>query len=116
MFILQCTNQENVKSFCHFTFDEDKALNALHTYQLYGNWHEAYETKICKEVRLIPKTQKGKQRIKQHGDTGKVLDVQNKVQFTSEYGPWLLVNAADPTGRWVHWKHDDNFTLEFILG
>lgn len=67
------------------------------------------------EIKLIPKTAKAKQRIKAHGDTGRVIQTVDKVQFDSKKGPWLLVEAGDPTSRWVHATQDANFTVENIL-
>jgi hypothetical protein len=65
-------------------------------------------------VRLIPKTAKGKQRIKAHGDFGAVVSIQSHVQFNDEVGGWLLVEAADPTSRWVHKTRDKDFTVMFV--
>ena len=66
------------------------------------------------KVKLIPKTKKGKERIKQYGDTGVVFEVRDKVSFSDDRGPWLLVLAADPKGRWVHETRDKNFTVEYL--
>lgn len=62
-------------------------------------------------VQLVPKTAKGKQRIKAHGDTGEVLRITDKVAFSTERGPWLLVAAGDPTSRWVHKSRDKDFEV-----
>jgi len=64
---------------------------------------------------LKPKTKKGKERIKQYGASGIVLDVKDKVIFSCENGPWLLIEAADPTSRWVHIKFDKDFEVEITL-
>lgn len=66
------------------------------------------------KVRLIPKTKKAKERVKQYGDTGIVFEVRNRIQFSQEEGPWLLVLAADPRGRWVHETNDKNFDVEYL--
>ena len=63
-------------------------------------------------VKLVPKTAKGKQRIKAHGDTGDVLRVEDSIQCRpGKKGPWLLVEAGDPFSRWVHKTHDDDFEV-----
>lgn len=62
-------------------------------------------------VTLTPKTKKGRERIKAHGDTGMVVQVSNKVAFSPESGPWLLIEAADPCSRWVHQNRDQDFTV-----
>lgn len=65
-------------------------------------------------VRLIPKSGKAKQCVKQYGDTGMVLQSRERVLFSDEQGPWLLVSAADPQSRWVHHKFDPDFTVETL--
>jgi hypothetical protein len=65
-------------------------------------------------VRLIPRTAKGKQRIKQHGDFGPVIKITSSVQFSKDVGGWLLVEAADPTSRWVHVTRDKDFVVKFV--
>lgn len=65
-------------------------------------------------VRLVPKTAKGKQRAKAHGYFGQVLRIEHSVQFSNEVGGWLLVEAGDPTSRWVHSTRDKDFTVVFV--
>lgn len=62
-------------------------------------------------VKLIPKTAKAKQRIKAFGDTGDVLALMDKIPAKDGKGPWLLVEAADPTSRWVHQTRDLDFEV-----
>lgn len=73
-----------------------------------GSWFQP----MC--VKLIPKTAKGKQRVKQYGDTGKVCCLAESVSFSSEKGPWLLVEAADPSSRWVNLHNDKDFSVELV--
>lgn len=66
------------------------------------------------KVKLIPKTSKAKQRIKQYGDVGEVVEVKDEVIFSSDSGPWLRVQAADRYSRWVHKTKDTDFEVEII--
>lgn len=65
-------------------------------------------------VKLIPKTKKARERIKQYGEIGMILETRENVLFSDEEGPWLKINAADPSSRWVHAKRDSNFGVEVL--
>ncbi len=63
---------------------------------------------------MIPKTQKGKNRVREHGKKWKVFKFQNMVSFDSRFGPWFLmtpVDGSDNGQRWVHSKDDKDFDL-----
>ncbi len=60
---------------------------------------------------LIPKTKRGKQRIKQWGKFGKVLRVKESVLFSQERGRWFAVCAGDSSYRWVNFSNDKDFDM-----
>lgn len=77
-------------------------------------------------VSLIPKTKRGKQIVKQHGERWEVVRSQRYVLFNAERGPWLyvqplteeraLANEAraariESACRWVHEFSDENFKV-----
>ena len=64
---------------------------------------------MCLVGTLKPKTQKGKQRIKQWGDRGKIMRVVDKLVIGD--GPWFAICAGDKTWRWVHGLNDKDFEL-----
>lgn len=64
------------------------------------------------KIKLHPKTQHGRNRVKEKGDIGEVLYTSPKVVFNNESGPWLLTDAAGL--RWVHKDNDKNFDIEIL--
>lgn len=50
---------------------------------------------------LKGKTQKGKQRVKQWGGSGKVMRCVESIPASPKKGKWFAVVAGDPTWRWV---------------
>lgn len=67
---------------------------------------------IGSKVELSPVSKKGKERGNQNGFVGTVRDIRDKVQFSSENGPWILVDCAG--GRWVHCYRDRNFRIKSL--
>ena len=68
-------------------------------------------------VTLKGKTAKGKQRIKRDGDTWTIEKRSDKVFFSGEKGPWLLITNGDPDrSRWVHMFNDQNFEVSIENG
>ncbi len=68
---------------------------------------------------LIGKTQKGKNRIREHGSIWVVLNRTDKVLFEPKPGPWLFIappgkNHLDKASRWVHETSDPDFKVEEI--
>lgn len=57
-------------------------------------------------------SQKGKNRIRENGEEWTVLAIRLTVKFTSEPGPWILVESLK-TGhvRWVHVSNDKDFKV-----
>ncbi len=67
-------------------------------------------------IKLSGITKKGRQRVKQHGEMWRVLEVRDTVIFSSERGPWMLVapGGHDKTSnsiRWVHVSADEDFAV-----
>ena len=76
---------------------------------------------LGKTIRLKGKTQKGKNRVREHGEMWTVLAVTDHVLFSSDRtGPWLFVapegkTQDDKASRWIHRLDDLDFIL-FIQG
>lgn len=81
---------------------------------------------LATEVFLEPKTRKGRnrlqelrQKLNQQDNPGwTVKQVAERVGFSSDSGPWLLLtptalasDAAENASRWVHAQRDENFTV-----
>jgi hypothetical protein len=76
-------------------------------------------------VTLIPLTKRAKQIVKQHGERWEVLQMLDKVLFSTETGPWIHVapiNEArvhttvreareETASRWVHEHFDKDFKV-----
>jgi len=76
-------------------------------------------------VTLIPSTKRAKQIVKQHGERWEVVEVRDKVLFSTEVGPWMLVTPIteprihtsvrdtreDTASRWIHALFDTNFKV-----
>lgn len=67
---------------------------------------------------LSGKTRKGKTRIKEYGSRWRILLIQDKVAFSFQSGPWLLlepmiedVAAKNNGSRWIHQEHDMDFAI-----
>ena len=61
---------------------------------------------------LTAKTAKGKQRIKQWGDSGKVMRVKDSIPASPLKGLWFGVCAGDKFWRWVHVDNDTDFNID----
>jgi len=61
---------------------------------------------------LAGKTTKGKQRVQAHGPEWTVLTTVNKIQCSSQRGPWFCAMSTD-TGHitWVHKKKDERYEI-----
>lgn len=64
---------------------------------------------------LKGKTQKGKNRVRELGESWIVIAEQDQVQFSRERGPWFLIrpilsNLGDKD-RWIHSKYDVDFEI-----
>lgn len=67
------------------------------------------------QVQLLARTAKARQWIKLHGGIGRIREIRDQVAFSSDRGPWLLVEATDPDARWVHQSRDPNFTVGEVV-
>jgi hypothetical protein len=60
-------------------------------------------------------SKKGRERIKRDGADGWTIQrTEERVAFSSDRGPWLLVIPAclsEPKSRWIHKFHDKNFKI-----
>lgn len=75
-------------------------------------------------VKLKGKTQKGKNRIREWGETWKVTAKNESVLFSNERGPWASVIPIDiPTEnqkspvmglRWINLRSDEDFEVEIV--
>jgi len=76
---------------------------------------------LGKSIKVTGISQKGKNRIRQYGDTWMVLAETDRVLFSpSEAGPWLFIappgmGQADGPSRWMHLNNDPTFGLVKVL-
>jgi len=74
-------------------------------------------TFLGKNIRLKGKTQKGKNRIREHGEFWFVFAETDHVLFAKDKaGPWLFVapaekNQNDKSSRWIHSTNDLDFDV-----
>ena len=76
---------------------------------------------LGKRIKLKGITAKGKNRIREHGDTWTVLAETDRVLFSpTQQGPWLFITPKpagpglgqdDKASRWVHLTSDFDFTV-----
>jgi hypothetical protein len=62
-------------------------------------------------VTLTPKTLKGQEVVAQHGPLWHVRQDADRVQFTQQLGPWILVESPHDL-RWIHRRDDADFLVE----
>lgn len=64
-------------------------------------------------LHLKAKSQKGRNRIREHGELWKLVMTQQRVLFSDLAGPWHLVDSTkNPMyGRWIHETEDAHFTI-----
>ena len=73
--------------------------------------------RFLRVITLKPKTAKGKRIIKECGLWWVVIKEADKVIFSSEAGPWWLIESQKAgidkqrTSRWVHSKRDKDFEI-----
>lgn len=66
---------------------------------------------------LTGKSQKGKNRVREHGREWSVLRVCDRVIFSKERGPWAFVvpvgkDRGDNGSRWINLHFDKDFEVE----
>lgn len=71
---------------------------------------------LGKHLRLKGLTQKGKNRVREHGDLWTVLAEVDKVLFNPNPGPWLFITPAgrtqdDKAARWIKASDDVDFSF-----
>lgn len=71
---------------------------------------------LGKTIRLKGKTMKGKNRIREHGDTWTVLAETDKVLFNPAKGDWLFIapvgkDQNDKSSRWIKSVNDLDFDV-----
>lgn len=63
-------------------------------------------------ITLSGKSQKGKNRIKEHGTKWLVFEIRDRVLFSNQSGPWLLLISISTNHiRWIHLFDDVDFSL-----
>ena len=68
-------------------------------------------------VKLVGKSMKGKNRVREHGSVWTVHVITEKVLFNPQPGPWLFVSPLgrlfqDKASRWVHQTDDQDFIVD----
>lgn len=77
---------------------------------------------LGKEIILKGLSQKGKNRVREHGDRWVVLAETNRVLFApGKEGPWLFVapqgkGQDDKASRWVRVDGDADFSVQVVGG
>ena len=73
---------------------------------------QEWEEKI---VTLKPKSKHGKDRVNQYGNKWKIISVRPNMLFSSERGPWLLLESTDEKRvlRNVKVENDRDFEVIF---
>jgi len=66
------------------------------------------------KVSLVGKTKKGKERVKRDGSEWNIKETRDSVAFSSNNGPWLLLENESKVLRWVNKTNDDNFSLTMV--
>jgi len=66
------------------------------------------------KISLLGKTKKGKERVKQYGAGNWIVKrVEDSVLFSSEKGPWLLIDNGNTNAcRWIHGTWDKNYEIK----
>ena len=74
------------------------------------------KTSIGETLSLQGISAKGKQRVKSFGNNGwEILNRIDRVQFSSENGPWLLIdNGVEDARRWIHETQDKDFSFVVV--
>jgi hypothetical protein len=72
---------------------------------------------LGKHIKLTGISQKGKNRVREHGNHWVVLAETDKILFNPEPGPWLFIaplgcGQNDKASRWVRAGNDENFSME----
>jgi hypothetical protein len=79
-------------------------------------------TLLGKTIQLKGLSQKGKNRVREHGDRWVVLAETDHVLFSpGEPGPWMFVAPVgkgqdDKASRWVRSVGDGDFTVIMLIG
>ena len=70
---------------------------------------------IGEQVSLIPKTRYAKNKVHEHGEIWKVIDLKTKVLFSNLEGVWLLLESLkDKDMRWVSFDKSLDFEVKGI--
>lgn len=69
---------------------------------------------VGSKIKLSGLSQKGKNRIRELDSDWQILRIAERIQCSSESGPWLLIQSAQSPAhhRWIHRHHDGDFWLE----
>lgn len=72
---------------------------------------------LGKQIQLKGISQKGKNRIREHGPLWSVMAETDRILFSpNKQGPWLFIVPVgktndDKAGRWIHKDNDADFIL-----
>ncbi len=77
-------------------------------------------TFLGKRIQMTGVSQKGKNRVREHGPIWHVLAETDTILFApSKKGPWLFVSPPekgmhDKSSRWVHATNDLDFSIKLL--
>ena len=68
---------------------------------------------IGSKITLEGITKKGKERLRRDGSSNwLILSIVDRVMFSNERGPWLLLKKHKTTNsRWIHETNDKDFKI-----
>lgn len=77
-------------------------------------------TLLGKKIQMTGISQKGKNRVREHGPVWHVLAETDRILFApTKPGPWLFVappdkDMNDKSSRWVHATSDSDFSIKLL--
>lgn len=65
---------------------------------------------IGQTIKVRGLSQKGKNRIREHGNVWTIIQISETVRFSSDIGPWLLLRSLNGNSiRWMKETNDKDF-------
>ena len=63
-------------------------------------------------IKVLGISQKGKNRVREHGDTWEIEVITNQVAFSNQAGPWLRIRSTQTNEiRWMNRNNDQHFQI-----
>ena len=65
-------------------------------------------------LKLEGRTQLGKNRVREHGESWKVVKITQEVIFSDRPGPWFLIEPVKTGEKGKRWINSD-FPIDFFV-